>query len=114
MTAIRATVNPPTPGTMWATNDPIPAARLTIARVLVRLPAPAGVYIGPSGPGGTEVDGAACCPAICVGLLDEGGRSLGMLLIPVKFRGRRLGSATNSGGWALGRGRRRRRHSARR
>src|SRR5258708_32979524 len=109
MTAIRATVNPPTPGTMWATNDPIPAARLTIARVLVRLPAPAGVYIGPSGPGGTEGDGAACCPAICVGLVDEGGRSLGMLLIPVKFRGRRVGSAPESGGWPPARGRIRRR-----
>src|SRR5258708_14838199 len=107
MTAIRATVNPPTPGTMWATNDPIPAARLTIARVLVRLPAPAGVYIGPSGPGGTEVDGAACCPAICVGLLDEGGRSLGMLLIPVKCRGERVGSTTSAGGGPLPQRRRR-------
>src|SRR5258708_27185273 len=107
MTAIRATVNPPTPGTMWATNDPIPAARLTIARVLVRLPAPAGVYIGPSGPGGTEAEGAVCCPAICVGLVDEGGRPLGMLLIPVKFRGRRVGSAANTGVGPLPRGRRR-------
>src|SRR5258708_8405684 len=106
MTAIRATVNPPTPGTMWATNDPIPAARLTIARVLVRLPAPAGVYIGPSGPGGTEVEGAVCCPAICVGLVDEGGRSLGMLLIPVDVRGGRSGSGPASGGWRPATGRR--------
>src|SRR5260370_14986272 len=103
MTAIRATVNPPRPGPMWATTDPIPAARLTIARVLVRLPAPAGVYIGPSGPGGTEVEGAVCCPAICVGLVDEGGRALGMLLIPVKFSGRRLVSARDSGRGALAR-----------
>jgi hypothetical protein len=37
MTAIRATVNPPTPGRMCAKNEPIPAARLTIASVLVLL-----------------------------------------------------------------------------
>src|SRR5260370_17322054 len=90
MTAIRATVNPPTPGTMWATNDPIPAARLTIARLLVRLPAPAGVYIGPTGPGGTEAEGAVCCPATWLGVGDDAGRSLHVSLLHFNFPGSRF------------------------
>src|ERR1700692_789341 len=100
MTAIRATVNPPIPGMMCAKNDPIPATRLTIAKVLV--PAPAEVYIGPTGPGGTEGEGAACCPAICVGLLNCGGGGggwAGAVLTAVKFTVRASGWATGSRGW---------------
>jgi hypothetical protein len=68
MTATRATVNPPTPGTMWATNEAHAATRLTIASVLICVDGGAN---GPGGTCGTVVDGAACWPTTWVD--EEGG-----------------------------------------
>src|ERR1700693_1065056 len=88
MTAIRATVNPPTPGTMCAKNDPIPVTRLTTASVLVRVAAGGEeAPAGPIGPEGPEVVGATCWPAIWVGVAAGcEARSPGDVLTSVSLR----------------------------
>src|SRR5450759_4725856 len=91
MTATTATVKPPNPGIgMCAMNDAIPVTRLTTASELVRVPA-AGVYMGPVGPRGTELEGATCWPAIWVGVAGGcagggPGSSLGVVLTGSVYR----------------------------
>src|SRR5690348_16054913 len=73
MTATRATVKPPTPGTMWAKNEPMPATRLITAIELVLDP---GSAVSSGGPGGTAVLGALTWPVGAGGVGEVGGSML--------------------------------------